>query len=254
MIKVLHKALDILEFVSYDKNRTYSLTEIAQEIDEKPTTCANIIKTLLDREYVERVGKRGYKLGIMAFSIVNISGYDIELVNKAKNPLKELSESINSSAVLSVLKNNRKHVLLRIESNSIIKVNPAAMDISDPYETSTGLVLLAYQPDSIIDDLIEQNGLPLNFTNEEDYRNFLSSIRKEGYLSMTVKKEVAEVATPVKSNGNVIAAIGVYMPKYKFTPEFQKKVIESIIKTSTEISDSLENKYENKLEKTTKRL
>ena len=32
------------------------------------------------------------------------------------------------------------------------------MDISDPYETSTGLVLLAYQPDSIIDDLIEQNG------------------------------------------------------------------------------------------------
>ena len=49
MIKVLHKALDILEFVSYDKNRTYSLTEIAQEIDEKPTTCANIIKTLLDQ-------------------------------------------------------------------------------------------------------------------------------------------------------------------------------------------------------------
>ncbi len=176
----------------------------------------------------------------MAYSIVNISGYDIDLVNKAKDPLKRLSESINSSAVLSVLKNSRKHVLLRIESNSIIQVNSSAMDISDPYKTSTGLVLLAYQPDSIINDLIKQNGLPLTYTSEEDYRSFLNLIRTDGYLSMTVKKEIAEVAAPVKSNGDVIAAIGVYMPKYKFTPEFQRYVIESIIKTSAEISEKFE--------------
>lgn len=240
MIKVLHKALDILEFISHDKSKTYSLTEIAQEIGEKPTTCSNIIKTLLERGYVERGEKGGYKLGIMAFSIVNISGYDIDLVNKAKDPLKKLSEDINSSAVLSVLKNRRKHVLLRIESNSIIQVNSSAMDISDPYETSTGLVLLAYQPDDVINNLIRQNGLPLTFTSEEDYHNFLNSIRTDGYLSMTVKKEIAEVATPVKSNGEVIAAIGVYMPKYKFTPDYQKYVIESIIKTSSEITNNLD--------------
>ncbi len=241
MIKVLHKALDILEFISHDKDKVYSLTEIANEIDEKPTTCSNIIKTLLERGYVERVGKRGYKLGIMAYSIVNISGYDIDLVNKAKDPLKELSEKINASAVLSVLKNNRKYVLLRIESNSIIQVNSTAMDISDPYKTSTGLVLLAYQQEDVINELIIQNGLPLDFTNKEEYLSFLSSIRKDEYLSMTVKKEIAEVAAPIKSNGNVVAAIGVYMPKYKFTPEFQKKVEESIIKTSAEISGKLED-------------
>mgnify|MGYP002409851437 CR=1 FL=1 len=90
MIKVVHKVFDILEYISHDKSRSYSLTEIAQAINEKTTTCSNIIRTMLERGYIERAEKRGYKLGIMAYSIANISGYDIDLVNKAKEPLNIL--------------------------------------------------------------------------------------------------------------------------------------------------------------------
>jgi len=239
MIKVIHKALDILEYISHDKGRSYSLTEIAQAIDEKTTTCSNIVKTLFERGYMERVGKRGYKLGIMAYSIVNISGYNIDLVNTTKVPLKKLAEHINASAVLSVLKNNQKHVLLRIDSDSIIQVNSSELDISDPYETSTGLLLLAYQPENLILELIKENGIPRIFASQQDYCNFLSSVRTDGYLSMTVKKEIAEVAAPIKLDGNVNAAIGVHMPKYKFTPDYRKLVIENVLKISEEITGSL---------------
>jgi len=239
MIKVLHKALDILEYISNDKERQYSLTEIAQAINEKPTTCSNIVQTLLERGYIERAGKRGYKLGVMAYSIVNMSGYHTDLVNAAKEPIKRLADHIEADAVLSVLKNKRKHVLIRVDSDSVIRVNSSSLDISDPYKTSTGLLLLAYEQEAVVTGLIKLNGIPPIFTSQEEYFNFLGSVRTDGFISMTVKKEIAEVAVPITVDGNVIAAIGVYMPKYKFTADYKKSVIESILKTSSEISSEL---------------
>lgn len=239
MIKVLHKALDILEYISNDKDKQYSLTEIAQAINEKTTTCSNIVMTLLERGYVERAGKRGYKLGAMAYKMVNMAGYNISLVEAAKEPLKRFANHIGADAVLSVLKNRRKHALIRIESESIIRVDSSALDISDPYLTSTGLLLLAYEQEEVVAGLMKQNGIPSIFSSQEEYIRFLSAVRTEGYLSMTIKKEVAEVAAPIIANGNVIAAIGVYMPQYKFTAEFGKSVIENILKTSDEISKKL---------------
>lgn len=239
MIKVLHKALDILEYISNDKDKQYSLTEIAQAINEKPTTCSNIVMTLLKRGYVERTGKRGYKLGIMAYKLVNMAGYDVALVAAAKKTLKKFSNQIGADSVLSVLKNKRKHALIRIESESIIKVDFSALDISDPYLTSTGLLLLAYEEEFIVKELIKQYGIPSIFSSEEEYIGFLSGVRNDGYLSMTIKKEVAEVAAPIIVNGNVIAAIGVYMPKYKFTSEFSKIVIDCILKAAKEIAGIL---------------
>lgn len=239
MIKVLHKALDILEYISSDKNKHYSLTEIAEVINEKPTTCSNILMTLLKRGYVERAGTRGYKLGIMAYKLVNMAGYDVVLVAAAKEAMKRFSEKIGADSVLSVLKNKRKHVLIRVESKSIIKVDFSAMDISDPYLTSTGLLLLSYEEESTVKDLIRKNGIPSIFSLEEEYICFLSGVRNDGYLSMTIKKEIAEVAAPIIVNGNVIAAIGVYMPQYKFTSEFSEIVIDSILYTAKEIAGSL---------------
>ena len=66
MIKVLHKAFDILENMSAHKDRVFSLTELAEMIGEKPTTCANIVKTLCDRGYLCRAEPRGYALGPVA--------------------------------------------------------------------------------------------------------------------------------------------------------------------------------------------
>ena len=66
MIKVLHKAFDLIESMSADKSRAFSLTELANIINEKPTTCANIVKTLCERGYLSKAEPKGYVLGPVA--------------------------------------------------------------------------------------------------------------------------------------------------------------------------------------------
>ena len=64
MIQVVNRALDILEFIAKDKNKIYSLTEIADALELNHATCANIIKTMVNRNFIDQIGhKKGYRLG-----------------------------------------------------------------------------------------------------------------------------------------------------------------------------------------------
>ena len=65
MIQVINRALNILEIIAHDHNKEWGLSEIANELELNHGTCANILKTLVQRGYVEQMGlKKGYKLGI----------------------------------------------------------------------------------------------------------------------------------------------------------------------------------------------
>ena len=68
MIQVINRALNILELVSKERDRDFSLGEIANSLNLNASTCANIIKTLVNRGYLEQKAiKQGYKLGAQAY-------------------------------------------------------------------------------------------------------------------------------------------------------------------------------------------
>ena len=58
MIQVINRALNILELVSKERDREFSLSEIANSLNLNASTCANIIKTLVTRGYLEQQGKK----------------------------------------------------------------------------------------------------------------------------------------------------------------------------------------------------
>jgi len=55
MIQVIGKALDILELLAKDPDKVLTLSEVANTFNLNHGTCANIIKTLVDRNYVEKL-------------------------------------------------------------------------------------------------------------------------------------------------------------------------------------------------------
>jgi DNA-binding IclR family transcriptional regulator len=59
MIQVIHRALDMLELLGSQPERVFPLGEIAQLLDLHRATCSNILKTLSQRGYVERLPARG---------------------------------------------------------------------------------------------------------------------------------------------------------------------------------------------------
>lgn len=66
MIQVIHRALNIMEYIATDPERPKELGDIAEELKLHAATCANIIKTLVTRQYLVKLEKqKGYLLGPM---------------------------------------------------------------------------------------------------------------------------------------------------------------------------------------------
>src|SRR3546814_1707048 len=92
MIQVLHRALSILEFSARDNTKAFPLGEIASELGLNHATCANIIKTMVTRNYLEQLGpKKGYKLGYMAYQVVGNSSFEDKLKRAASEPMEGLT-------------------------------------------------------------------------------------------------------------------------------------------------------------------
>ena len=95
MVLVVVKALDILELVARDAGRAHSLTEIAESLQMNQATCVNILKTLVDKNYLEHLGrKKGYRLGPMAYSLTNNPSYSQDLLLAAKDLMEDLTTNL----------------------------------------------------------------------------------------------------------------------------------------------------------------
>jgi len=156
MIQVLNRALDILEFLSRNIDEERSLGEIADALQLNHGTCANIIKTMVNRGYIEK--KKGYMLGRQSYYLTNNFSNDAELVKCAVTPMKNLSTILNESCVLSVLKNNSRRTLHKETVERELQVNPK--DEINAYKTATGKLLLAYLEPADRNAYIKTYGLP----------------------------------------------------------------------------------------------
>lgn len=233
MIKVLHKGLNILEFLA-KKPQGSTLGEIAEAIGEKVTTTSNIVQVLAKRNYVERTGRR-WKLGIGVYMLANnTEDYHKVLCELAEPILKKLSVFTGSVTVLTIWNNSERYVLLTVADESKITVNRNYAEKAKVYKTATGRVLIAYQSEEEIDRYMEKNGTVDGKTlTEEQLKEFkaeLTEIKKQGY-AVRRKDQVFSAGVPVFGlNGQVLFSIGLYMPEFRVTDE--GKIIKELQKAA----------------------
>lgn len=157
MIQVIVRALDILEFIALHGKDPVQLIKIAEKVGLSQPTTANIVKTLVDKNYLEHVGrKEGYRLGAGAYHLTGNLSYSENLVSTAKEPMEELVQQLNETALIAVIRNNKRLILHVSECNQDLLVR--AKMIADVYTTATGRLLLAYFKTKELDNLIKAVG------------------------------------------------------------------------------------------------
>ena len=213
MIQVVNRALNILEIIAKNPDRELGLTEIADSVELNHGTCANILKTLVLRGYVEQAGaKKGYKLGYMAYQLTNTISYYNELINASKDLMDVLRDEINETVILSVIKENKRFVLYEAECNHPIQVR--TMPESEVYRTTTGRMILSGYSPKELNDFISEKGLPNDdewpeITSKSDLISYLDDIRMHEMAVTINKNHVVGVALPLFKKGQLMAAIGV---------------------------------------------
>ncbi len=246
MVQVLIKAFDILELVAQRQGQAISLTEISQELHLNQATAANIINTLVAKNYLEHIGKKkGYKLGPSAYRLTNEVAYEQDLITVANEVMEELTAKTNETSLLGMLRNFKRYTLHVVNSTQDIQVQIRSE--RSVYETASGRLLLAYLSEKEIERFLKYNGLPDNTLWEEastptGLTETLANIKRDAMAMTHLKnRHVKGFAMPIFMNKKVVAGLSVFVPEYRCSIAHEKHIIEELKIASQIISERLTN-------------
>jgi IclR family KDG regulon transcriptional repressor len=243
VIQVIQRALDILEFVSSKGNEPVQLSKIAEQAGLSQPTTANIVKALVHKNYLEQVGRKvGYRLGIAAYQLTSNPTYDQDLLQAAKEPLKELTGQLNETSLLAVLRNNKRVIIHLEECNQMLQVRTVM--VADVYATSTGRLLMAYLSAKELDNLLKADGLPVKkiwpgAETREGLERELKKIRQQEFVQITSVHHTVGFAVPVYQGEKVIAGLSVFVPESRYAESNKTKMFKAIQKAAKKISEQL---------------
>lgn len=247
MIQVIHRALDILEFCSRHPEQVYSLTEIADATKLNHATCANILKTLVTRNYVEQMGyKKGYRLGRMAYYLTDNFSSRTSITKIAKPIMKELCELLNETVIIAIYnKHSHKRIVLHSEY-TYHELQVRSNKEKDAYDTSTGRLIMAYLNKEDQEMIANKFGFPpasiwKEASTKDAFFLELDKIRTKGIAFQISASHVVGIAVPVFYENKVIASLGIYLPDVRFVGDLKKMIIEKLTDASIQLSEQLNN-------------
>ncbi|MDQ1142612.1 IclR family transcriptional regulator [Pedobacter agri] len=243
MIQVINRAFDILEFIAREPDKPKVLGEIAQALDLNAGTCSNIIKTMMNRKYIEKAEfKKGYILGSAAYNLTGNEGYRKELIDISRPDMEILTSELNENSELSVLQQDLRMVLLRVKSDHDVQARTASEKRA--YDTAAGRIMLAYLSDSELEAFVQKYGLPETgeWPEIKSLASFfveISKIRTAGYSIQISINQIVGLAVPLFKDEKIIACLGMYMPNYRYDALGHERILQSIIKSGRAINEKL---------------
>ncbi len=242
MISVLRKAAGILEFLGAEPGRPRALREIAAASGQKAPTCANIVKTLVACGLVDQTAPRGgYTLGPLIHRLAARAPYRGDLVRLAEPVLRRLAEETGETALLAVLRDAKRVVLVEVDGNQELQVR-SDHNGSDVYASATGRLLLAHLPGPELEAVIERRGLPDAAWPEAAGRTRLqaqlAAIRRRPFAT-NLGKQVVGLAAPVREGGRVTAAVGLFLPAVRYRGQHRERVQAGLLAAAEEITQGL---------------
>lgn len=243
MIQVIIRAINILEFVAQHDKEPVPLFKIAGHVGLSHPTTANIVKTLLEKNYLEQLGrKKGYRLGIAAFQLTGNPFYQQNLIAAAKEAMEALTQQLNETSLLAMIQNNKRIILHQVECNQVLKVNTVL--VADVYDASTSRLLMAYFTSKELDSLIKAVGLPSKKVwpgaeTRTGLENELQKIRKEEFVQLVSVYHTVGFAVPIYKDKSVIAALSIFVPESRYTATHKGKIAKLIRKTAKQITERL---------------
>lgn len=233
MIQVLHRAFNIMEYIAKNPKQEHALRDIANAFNMNHATCANILKTMVNRGYIEQVGqKKGYKLGYMTYQVADSPSYYDDLILASDEALLNLMTEINESVILSVVKHDKRLVLKQMTCSHEIQVRTSNQ--TSVYRATSGRLLLAYYSAEELEVFIKRNGMPTEADDwsevqtKEDLEQQLSLIRKQGFCISQNRSAVIGLAVPILRKGKTIASIGIYLPAMRFGQQEKERLLKAM--------------------------
>jgi DNA-binding IclR family transcriptional regulator len=206
-------------------------------------TCANILRTLTDLHYADQpAARKGYTLGMMAYFITRNGPFRKDLIGATEAGMIKLAGQVRETVLLAVLNNGRRIVLSQVSGDDVYQVREQFLMSEDIYRTATGRLLLAYAPEPELQAVLARKGGPdkeqwPEADSPKKLASALAAIRREGRV--VTAGSMAGFGFPLRENGKVVAALGLFLPDHKLTRAHKAAILAAMSETALAISARL---------------
>lgn len=243
LVPALARGLDILELIA---NRgPQAPPSIATELDLPRTTVHELLKTLEARGYLRATGEgNAAELGIKVFELGSAYERGLDLVQIARQGALEVSAQCGETVHVAILDGTEVVYVVRIEGTHAVRMVSSVGVRLPAHLTAVGKALLAFQPESLVEDLYPLGmALPVmtpsSLGTSDELRAQLETIRKEGlsWDSCESNPDVFCVGAPIAdSRGATVAAMSISVPTHRWSVRRGKELGELLRETTDQVS------------------
>lgn len=233
-IQSVDRAVSIMELLA--SQGAARVTDLAGALGIHKSTAFRILSTLEARGLVDQDGDRGlYRLG---FGIVRLAGAttaQLDLSQESRAVCERLAHDLGETVNVAVLDQGWATNISQVRGRPAIASHNWVGQRTPLHATSSGKVLLAFQPDAEREAVVSgelERFTDHTITDSEELRKVLADVRAQGWASTSEELEVGlnAVAAPIRGqDGGVVAAISVSGPTYRMAstafPDLTRRVV-----------------------------
>ena len=230
MPQSVYRSIDVLFFVAEEPSGR-SLADIARALDLNKTTAFRLAKALKDKALFRQdpITHR-YFSGDGLFRLVGLLENSDQVREVALPYMNELRDKTRETVCLVVAKGLERQTTEVLPGHYDLRLVPKRYSSRPLYTGAPGKALLAHVPDAELKRVIRETKLARvasgTITSPEEYMRDLARIRQRGYATSLEETDEggAAVAAPIFDfRGEVVAAVNVHGPRFRFKPNVLKE-------------------------------
>ena len=241
-VQSVTRAMALLQAVA---DAPAGLSELARRVDLPVSTASRLLSTLEQAGAIERVDEIGsFRIGPNIVAMATSVDAGATLVALTDEALTELASATGESAGLSVASGYTVRYLAQADTSHTVRIDDWVGHLVPMHLVSSGYALLAYWGDDAIDVYLEHElaaTAPASVTDPARVRARLDQVRTDGLIWTEAEfvDGLTSVAAPLfNSTGEVVAAIHVHGPSYRF-PADRGHVAQRLLATTAALSPLL---------------
>ncbi len=232
-IQSVKRAFDVLGTLG---DGPLGVTEVADRAGLPKSTAARVLATLVGEGAVEQVpGDTSYRLGPRLITLAAGFSLTRSLAAIARPMLTDLAEASGEAAGLAMPDGDLVHYIDQVDTVQPVLVRDWTGARIPLHAVSSGQVLLAFRTPAAIERYLErpmERFTDHTLTDADAVRERLREVRRQGcnWAMDEFEDGISSIAAPIAdASGEVIAAVHVHGPSYRFPAEGSKVELAQLV-------------------------
>jgi DNA-binding IclR family transcriptional regulator len=244
-VHAVDNATSILFALAAD-GQAVGVSDVARRVGLDKSTVSRTLQTLAEVGFVAKDAQAGrYRLGMAIVRLAQVALDGLDLRRTAQPYIDEIGSQTGETSHVAVWSEDSATIIGHVPGTHPIRAPGAVGERMPAHCTSLGKVLLAFQPQAVIDRILAA-GLtrytPATITDPERLNDELREIRSTmvGYNNAEYRVDAVAVAAPVWDHqGLIAAAVSASGPAYRLAGPRMAEATEVVRLAAERLSASL---------------